>query len=134
VAISVYGKAVAEVLADLKIDDEEAKFLPRLREELRLPMRKAERIIEDESRDARSRALQEATSTDSVFVEGREPAGEFTGRSTASLESAVGDALEKAGLAIPKLHCFEVTQISGYVKEREASHRYVVLQAGIKQK
>lgn len=53
VAISVYGKAVAEVLADLKIDDEEAN-----------------------------------------------------GPSTASLESAVGDALEKAGLAIPKLHCF----------------------------
>jgi flavin-binding protein dodecin len=133
VAISVYGSAVAEVLEDLRIDPEEADFLKRLREELKLPESKAERILEDSARDARGRALQEATSSDNTFVKRREPAGEFTGRSKQGLESAVDNALGKAGLAIPQLHWFEVTQLSGYVEDGSTSQWYVVLQAGIRQ-
>lgn len=133
VAISVYGSAVAEVLEDLRIDPEEAEFLKGLRVELRLPESKAERILEDGARDARGRALQEATSSDRTFIKRREPAGEFTGRSKSGLEAAVDNALGKAGLAIPQLHWFEVTQLSGYVEGGATSQWYVVLQAGIRQ-
>lgn len=133
VAISVYGSAVAEVLADLHIDDEESAFLRRLREELHLPLARADRILEDGARDARGRALQRATASDKTFIERREPAGEFTGRSTTGVEGAVNDALGKAGLAIPQLHWFQVTQISGYVNDGGVSQWYVVLEAGIEQ-
>jgi len=133
VAISVYGSAVAEVLADLRIDAQEESFLKRLREELNLPQSKAERILEDHARDARSRAIHAATVADVTFIQRREPAGEFTGRSSAGLQAAVDNALGKAALAIPQLHWFEVTQLSGYVEDGAASQWYVVVQAGIRQ-
>ena len=133
VAIAVFGAAVTEVLADLRIDEQEAKFLKRLREELRLPLSKADRILEDGTRDARVRALHEASSGDTTFVKLRKPAGEFTGRSSNDMQSAVNDALGKAALAIPQLHWFEVTQMSGYVNDGALSQWYVVLQAGIEQ-
>jgi flavin-binding protein dodecin len=131
VAIAVFGAAVAEVLADLRIDEQETEFLKRLREELRLPLSKADRILEEGTRDARARALHQASAGDTTFVKLRKPAGEFTGRSTSDLHAAVNDALGKAALAIPQLHWFEVTQMSGYVRDGATSQWYVVLQAGI---
>lgn len=130
-AIAVYGRAVAEVLEDLRIDSDEADFLRQLREQLQIPETKAERILEEGARDARGRALREATASDQTFIDRREPAGSFTGRSTTGLEAAVEDALAKAQLAVPKLQWFEVTQISGYVDNGEASQWYVILKAGI---
>lgn len=131
VAIGVYGSAVAEVLEDLKIDPEEAEFLRRLREDLRLSEAKAERLLEEGAQEARSRAHQHATAADDVFIGRRPPAGDFTGRSVTTIEDAVNDALGKAALAIPRLQWFEVTQISGYVDEASASQWYVILQAGV---
>jgi flavin-binding protein dodecin len=131
VAISVYGSAVADVLQDLQIDPDEAAFLARLREELRLPASKAERILDDGRFEARSRARDLATSADDTFVQRRSAAGDFTGRSTTSIEAAINDALSKAHRAIPQLHWFEVSQLSGYVEGGAASQWYVVLQAGI---
>ena len=131
VAIRVYGSAVAEVLEDLRIDPEEAEFLARLREELHLPESKAERILKDGQQEARGRARHQATSRDDTFVHRRSSAGDFTGRSTTSIEDAINDALSKAALATPQLHWFEVTQISGYVDSGVASQWYVTLQAGI---
>jgi flavin-binding protein dodecin len=131
VSIAVYGQAVAEVLEDLRIDPDEASFLRRLREELQISETKAERILEDGTREARGRALRDASVSDEIFVERREPAGDFTGRSEHGLEAAVNDALQKANLAIPQLSWFEVTQISGYVSKGSAAQWYVILQAGI---
>ncbi|MBW2289050.1 MAG: PAS domain S-box protein [Deltaproteobacteria bacterium] len=59
-AIRVYGSAVAEVLEDLKIDPEEARFLARLRDELHLPEWKAERILDDGRSEVRARSLDQA--------------------------------------------------------------------------
>lgn len=131
VAISVYGAAVAEVLEDLRIDPEEAEFLARLREELHLPESKAKRILEDGQVEARLHARDLATSVDDTFLHRRATAGDFTGRSTTSIEDAINDALSKASLVIPQLHWFELTQISGYVDKGAASRWYVILQAGI---
>ncbi len=131
VSIGVYGQAVAEVLEDLRIDPDEADFLRRLREQLRISEAKAERILEDGTRQARGRALREASASDETFVERREPAGDFTGRSKDGLEAAVTDALGKASLAIPQLSWFEVKQISGYVDHGSTAQWYVILQAGI---
>jgi len=131
VSISVYGTAVAEVLEDLRIDPEEADFLRRLRDELHLSRNKAERIFEKGAYDARERALREASASDDTFVERREAAGDFTGRSSDGLEAAVDDAISKAHVAIPQLSWFELKQISGYVDDGVASQWYVVVQAGI---
>jgi flavin-binding protein dodecin len=131
VAVEVYGEAVDEVLEDFRLDDNEAAFLQRLREDLNLPEERAERIFNRGAEVARDRALSQATSRDPYFVKRREPAGQFVGRSTRSLEEAIDDALSKAAIAIPNLHWFEVTDLSGYVEQGRSSSWHVTVQAGI---
>jgi len=132
VALEVYGEAVDEVLADFRLDEDEAAFLTGLRESLQLSEAAAERIYEERAGHARQRALSEAEARDRVFVDHRAPAGEFTGRSSSSLGGAVDDALAKASLAIPGLHWFEVTHIAGYVEEGRAGAWHVTVSAGIR--
>jgi flavin-binding protein dodecin len=133
VAVEVYGEAVDEVLADFSLDDDEAAFLRRLREDLGLPEERAERIFYWGAEAARARALSEATSGDEYLVKHRAPAGQFVGRSTSVLEEAIDDALSKAAVAIPQLHWFEVTDLSGYVEQGRTSSWHVTVRAGIKQ-
>ena len=131
VAIEVYGDAVHEVLADYRLDDSEAEFLRGLREELGLSEERAEEIYRDRAIDSRDRALNSAVSRDRQFIEHHAAAGNFTGRSTGTFDDAVEDALAKAALAVPKLHWFEVTEISGYVENGHTSSWHVTLRAGI---
>jgi flavin-binding protein dodecin len=131
VAIEIYGEVVQEVLADFQIDDDELAFLTELRADLGLEEEKADRILEKGSADARMRARTHAQARDRHFVEHREPAGDFTGRSEESLEGAIQDALAKASLAVPKLHWFEVLEIAGYVSGGQASGWHVNVRAGI---
>lgn len=132
VAVEVYGEAVEEVLADFQLDDAEAAFLARLREQLSLPETEAERIYGDRASSVRRRAMSEASRQDHQFIEHRPPAGEFIGRSEGSLEDAIGDALAKAQLAVPQLHWFEVTELAGYVTEGKPRSWHVTLRAGIR--
>jgi flavin-binding protein dodecin len=132
VAREVYGAAVEEVLEDMRLDPEEEAFLRRLRGDLHLSDRDADRLLETGAQEARTRAIQRATTQDAEFVEHRMPAGEFTGRSQESFEGAITDALAKACLAIPSLHWFEVAQIAGYVEDGRASGWHVTVRAGIK--
>lgn len=132
VAIEVYGEAVQEVLDDFRLDDNEADFLRGLREQLGLSEEKAERILRDGSGKARTRALSQAGLSDLQFTEHRVAAGEFTGRSDGTLETAIEDALTKAALAIPRLHWFEVTEIAGYVADGTTESWHVKLRAGIR--
>ena len=131
VAREVYGKAIQEVLADLKLDPEEESFLRRLRGELRLSERVAGQLLVEGERNARDHALRKASSRDRLFIEHHAPAGEFTGRSTTTIEAAVADALAKATVAIPSLHWFELTHLAGYVEEGEAKGWHVILRAGV---
>jgi len=131
VAVEVYGEAVEEVLADYRLDDDEAAFLRGLRQSLDLSEGAAARIYEDRAGRARERALSEAEARDRLFIDHRAPAGEFTGRASASLERAIDDALTKASLAIPGLHWFELTHIAGYVEDGRVGSWHVTLSAGI---
>jgi flavin-binding protein dodecin len=130
VAVEIYGEAVEEVLADFRLDDGEETFLRSLRESLDLPEKTADRLYREGAGRARDRAMHEARTRDRLFL--RTPAGEFTGRSSSSLEDAIGDALTKASLAIPSLHWFEVIQIAGYVEDGRASGWHATLKAGVR--
>jgi flavin-binding protein dodecin len=131
VAREVYGKAIQEVLADLKLDPEEEVFLRRLRGELHLPEKVAAKLLTEGERSARDRALSKASSRDHLFLSQHAPAGEFTGRSATTIEDAVAEALAKATVAIPSLHWFELRHIAGYVEEGRARGWHVILQAGV---
>jgi flavin-binding protein dodecin len=131
VAREVYGKAIQEVLADLKLDPEEEAFLRRLRGELHLSEKVAGQLYTEGERSARDHALRKASSRDRLFLTHHTPAGEFTGRSTTTIEGAVADALAKATVAIPSLHWFELTHLAGYVEEGQAKGWHVILRAGV---
>jgi flavin-binding protein dodecin len=130
VAQEVYGKALQEVLADLKIDAEEEAFLRRLRDELHVSDEAAADLLERGQYQARDTAVMRASSPDADFSVNRLSLGEFTGRSEASFEHAVADALEKARIAIPRLDWFEVMQIAGYVGEGKPSGWHVTVRCG----
>ena len=132
VAREVYGKAIEEVLADMQLDEQEETFLRKLRIELRLPEREAERLYAEGVWDARNRALHEASSRDDDFVVQGAAAGEFTGRSTTTIEDAVADALAKASRVIPELHWFELIQTAGYVENGRRTGWHVCIRAGIR--
>jgi flavin-binding protein dodecin len=132
VAHDVYGKAIQEVLEDLRLDPDEEAFLRRLRGELQISDAVARRLYERGEARARERAFSKAAAGDEEAVQYRAAAGEFTGRSTVSLEAAVDDAIAKAIVAVPKLHWFEVMKISGYVENGRPEHWLVTIQAGIK--
>jgi flavin-binding protein dodecin len=131
-AQDVYGKEIEAVLADMRLDPEEDAFLRRLRGELKISDEVAQRLYERGEARARDRALSDASAGDEEFVRFRAPAGDFTGRSTTSLESAISDALTKATVAVPKLHWFELTNIAGYVENGKPESWLVTLRAGIK--
>jgi flavin-binding protein dodecin len=132
VAVEIYGEAVQEVLADFQLDADEAEFLQRLRVDLDLPEDRADRIFRSQEADARSRAINQASSRDAVFSQHRVPAGEFIGRSKDSLESAINDAIAKATLAIPRLHWFEVLETAGYVESGAVSGWHVIVRGGLR--
>lgn len=131
VAREVYGKAVREVLADLRIDADEEAFLRRLRGELHVPDEVASHLLERGQFDARDLALSQASSPDPVFASYRAPSGEFTGRSEETLERAIADALEKAQIAIPGLHWFEVVHVAGYVGKGKPGSWHVTVRCGL---
>ena len=131
-AQDVYGKAILEVLEDLRLDPDEEAFLRRLRGELQISDEVAQRLYERGESQARDRAFSEAAAGDEESSHYRAAAGEFTGRSTSSLEMAVADALTKATVAVPKLHWFELTNISGYVENGKPESWLVTVRGGIK--
>jgi flavin-binding protein dodecin len=131
-AQEVYGMAIREVLEDLRLDRDEEAFLRRLRGELHISDEVAQRLYERGETEARDRAYSKAAAGDKEFVQFRPPAGDFTGRSTSSLEMAVADALTKATVAVPKLHWFELTNISGYVENGKPESWHVTVRAGLK--
>lgn len=132
VAHEVYGKALDEVLSDLKISAEEEAFLRRLRSELKLSEAEAAVMLEAGRERMRDVALEQASTSDPEFSKPRAPIGQFVGRSDESLEQAVRDAVSKARLAIPRLHWFEVGNISGYVDDEGPKSWHVTVRGGIK--
>jgi flavin-binding protein dodecin len=132
IAAEVYGKAVDDVLEDLTISSDEDAFLRRLSGELRLSDWIAGDLLATRRQRARDLAMQEASSLDPEFTIHRAAAGEFVGRSETSFDDAVTNALSRGRLAVPGLHWFEVSNISGYVGEAGPRGWHVTVRAGIK--
>ncbi len=131
VAREVYGKAIQEVLADLEIYAEEEAFLRRLQDELHVSEKDATDLRNRGQIRARDLALSRASAPDDDFSAHRVASGEFTGRSEDSFEAAVADALQKALIAIPRLHWFEVVQMAGYVGDGKPKGWHVTVRCGI---
>lgn len=131
VAFEVYGKAIDEVLADLKIDADEEAFLRRLQGELAVSDRAAAELLARGEYRARDVALSRASAPDDEFSMNRISAGRFTGRSDETFEAAVADAISKAQLVIPRLHWFEVTQVAGYVGDGAPKSWHVIVSCGL---
>lgn len=131
VAREVYGGALQEVLADLRIDPEEEAFLRRLRGELALHEDLATELTSKGTQEARDRARAAATVIDPVFQHAHPAAGDFTGRSSESYEAAVADALAKARAVVDALHWFEVTRVAGLLDASGAPEWHVTVRAGV---
>ena len=128
---SVYGRALADVLCDLEIDENERAFLQLLRSRVGLSEQEADRLTTQGLQDARARAFSEAVVPDPLFSRTRTSAGEFTGRSTVGFEDAIQDAISKAREWIPRVHWFEVERTAGYVSEAGVRGWHVTLSVGI---
>jgi len=113
VAQAVYGRAIDQVLEDGRLDPEEAEFLRRLGRDLALAEPDASRLLDEGTGRARQRFVSRTRAHDHVFVASGASTLELHGVSEASLEQAIGAALEEAARAVPELRDFEVTQIRG---------------------
>jgi len=113
VACAVYGQAIDQVLADHRLDPEEAEFLRRLGGALALPDAERNHLYDEGERRARQRFLERTLAHDTVLVAGRHPVVELSGSSERSLEDAIQRALAEAVRAVPELRHFEVTKIHG---------------------
>lgn len=131
VARTVYGQAVEQVLDDLHLDTREEAFLRRLREELELPEADAAKLYNEGMQRARERAIHPTVTHDLDFLEYRPPAGQFEGKSTTTIEDAIADALQKATVAVPKLHWFEVIKIAGHIDSGGVKDWFVMVRAGV---
>lgn len=129
VAETVYGKAVEQALDDLRLDPGEEAFLRRLREELELPEADAEKIYTKGM--WRARAMKVGVTRDHDAAEDRRPAGEFSGKSTTTIEDAVADALQKAKAALPDLDWFELIKIEGHANDGGVKDWLVMIRAGV---
>jgi flavin-binding protein dodecin len=132
VAREVYGKAIAEVLDDMKLDPDEETFLRRLRGDLQISEDVAQKLLQQGEQRMRDRKFSEASTGSMDFVRHLGAAGNFSGSSETSVEEAVADALSQASVVVPGLHWFEVTQIAGYVGEGNRPSWHVTIRAGLK--
>jgi flavin-binding protein dodecin len=113
VAHSVYGRAIDQVLEDGRLDPEEDAFLRRLGRQLEVAEPDASRLLDEGSGRARQRFLSRTLAHDHVLVASSGTVLELHGVSAASLEQAIGAALEEAARTVPELQDFEVTEIRG---------------------
>ena len=129
VAHAVYGQAIEQVLADYRLDPEEAEFLRRLGGTLALPAEERDHLYGEAERRARQRFLERTMVHDSALVAGRSTVLELSGSSARSLEDAIQSALAEAVRAVPELHHFEVTKIQGALESGSVARWEVLLRA-----
>lgn len=113
IAGEVYGAAVDHVLEDQALDPDEEEFLRQLRSELDIPKQVADALLEEGVQRARQRFFSRTAARSGVFLTSQEAPLQLVGASTQSIEAAVGDALEQACRAVPRLHWIEISKIRG---------------------
>lgn len=129
VAHAVYGQALDQVLADHRLDPEEAEFLGRLGSALALPEDARDRLHDEGARRARHRFLTRRMAHDSAVLASSNRLLELSGASSRSLEDAIESALAEASRAVPDLRRFEVTKIHGALEGGSVARWEVALRA-----
>lgn len=129
VAVATYGGAVAQVLADQRLDPEERAFLERLGADLQLPPATAEDLYRRGAEESRRRYLARTQAHDSALVASRSLELDLEGSSEASLEAAIRAGLDEAGRAVPGLRTAEVRQIRVEVHDGRVTRWQVALRA-----
>jgi flavin-binding protein dodecin len=127
----VYGAAIEEVLQDHKLDEDEEKFLLRLREELGLAEADASRMYEQEARKAQQRLL--SSSPDNAgFLATRDGAVELKGASTTGLQEAVQTVVDESCHALPHLSWAELSEVRVRIESGHIAEWQIKLKAGLK--
>jgi flavin-binding protein dodecin len=131
VALKIYGGALADVLADQRLDPEERAFLGRLGAELRLSAETADALYRQAAEQSRRRYVARAHVHDGALLASQTLQLDVRGDSDASLEGAIGRALEEASRAVPALRWAEVQQIRTEVRDGCVARWHVTLRAGV---
>jgi flavin-binding protein dodecin len=131
VAVATYGAAVAQVLADQRLDPEERAFLERLGKDLELPPAAADDLYRRGAEESRRRFVARTQAHDSALVASKSLELDLEGSSEVSLEAAIRAALEEAGRAVPGLRSAEVRQIRTDVRDGRVTRWCVALRAGV---
>ena len=129
VAHAVYGQAIDQVLADHRLDPEEAEFLSRLGGTLGLPEAARDHLQDEGATRARHRFVARNLAHDGGIVAGSHRSLDLAGNSSHSLEDAIRSALAEAACAVPDLRGFEVTKIHGALEGGAVARWEVSLRA-----
>jgi flavin-binding protein dodecin len=125
---AVYGRAVAEVLRDQKLDPEERSFLERVRANLALSEQVGAQIYEKGLERSRERYLARAVAPGGSLLASSSAKLELLGSSERSLEDAVRAAIAEAARAIPGLASARLREIRTDVREGNVVRWHVVLE------
>jgi len=130
VAQDVYGNAVAMVLDDDEVDDEEKAFLKRLREDLDVSEFHASRMYEEELRRAQQRMLAQ-TPLDPAFLSPGAEVVELEGGSRTGVVEAIRAVVGESHHAMPDLSWAELTEVRVRIADGEVVQWRVKLRAGV---
>ena len=129
VSRDVYGAALESVLEDHRVDEEERRFLKRLRADLDLSEFHASQMFEEELRRSQQRALDE-TRIDSSFLNSDGDAVELEGSSRLGLAEAVQAVVDQAAARMPGLAWADVTDVRVRISDGRINQWSVRLRAG----
>jgi flavin-binding protein dodecin len=131
VAREVYGAAIEDVLEDHKLDEDEERFLQRLREELGVSEADASRMYEQEARKAQQRLLSSSPNTGG-FLAARDGVFELKGTSTTGLQEAVQTVVDESCHALPHLSWAELSEVRVRIESGHIAEWQIKLKAGLK--
>lgn len=129
VARDVYGKAVEAVLEDHLVDDEEKRFLKRLRGDLDVSEFHASQMFEQEMRRSQQRRLA-GTSIESAFLRKEGGGVELAGTSRIGLAEAIRSAVDGASGSFPDLAWADLAGVRVRISDGQIVQWRVTLEAG----
>ena len=89
-------------------------------------------MLADSTRKARNQFLATATTADSAIVAARESTVELEGSSAASIEAAVGDALEQAATLLPDMEEVEITKLTARLDDGRLKSWHVTVRGALR--
>jgi len=130
VARQVYGRAIDDALDDLRLDPEEEELLGRLRSDLDLPEKVAQRIYSQAELRARQKFIASSAPGDNPFFASGPAVLELEAQAETCLEDAVNAALVDGCRAVPGLQWAILSEIRAEIVESRVARWHVKLRAG----